>query len=140
MSQNKTTRNDGDVTAFLDAVTDPVRRADAHRVCELMTDVTQVPPAMWGTAIVGFGSYRYRYASGRTGESAAVGFSPRKASLTVYFPGGFDADADLLSKLGTHTTGKSCLYIKRLDDIDEQVLRDLVDRSFRAFDGTTVTT
>lgn len=139
MSQNKTTRNDGDVTVFLDAVTDPRRRADAHRARRLMADVTGASAAMWGTAIVGFGAYRYEYASGRSGESAAVGFSPRKANLTLYFPGGFDADAERLRELGPHTIGKSCLYIKRLDDIDEQVLRDLVDRSYRAFDGTMVT-
>jgi hypothetical protein len=140
VAEPKTQKNAANVADFLAAVADPGRRADAEAVTALMTEVTGATPTMWGTGIVGFGSYRYRYGSGREGEWPAVGLSPRKASLTVYLSAGFDGYDDLLARLGPHSTGRSCLYIKRLSDVDEGVLRELVAGGFRQLDGTTVTT
>ena len=139
MAEPKTTRTEASVADFLAAVSDPRRRADAQAVCALMTEVTGVEPAMWGSAIVGFGSYHYRYGSGHEGDWPAVGLSPRKQALTVYVPEGFDGYRELLDRLGPHSTGKSCLYIKRLSDVDEQALRGLVDGGFRRLNGTTLT-
>lgn len=129
MAELKTKPNDGDVDAFLASVTDEGKRADSQSLRALMAEVTGDPGAMWGSSIVGFGSYSYRYASGRTGEWFAVGFSPRKQNLTLYIMDGFDGYEELLGKLGKHSTGKSCLHLKRLDDVDTDVLRKLVEAS-----------
>ena len=139
MAAPKTVRNPGGVPGFLASVADPVRRADAESVCALMTEVTGERPAMWGTGIVGFGVYHYRYATGREGDWPAVGFSPRKQALTIYLSEGFDNHAGLLARLGPHSTGTSCLYVKRLADVDHAVLRELVAAGFRALNGTTLT-
>jgi hypothetical protein len=139
MAEPKTTRNDANVAEFLAAVPDSRRRDDAEAVCELMTEVTGVPPRMWGGSIVGFGTYHYRYASGREGDWPPVGLSPRKQSLTIYLSTGLDRYADRLDSLGPHTIGKSCLYVKRLADVDQAVLRDLVRDAFRELDGRIVT-
>jgi hypothetical protein len=138
MAEVKTTRTAADPAAFLAAVTDPQRRADAQAACALMAETTGAPPVMWGSSIVGFGRYRYRYATGREGDAPPVGLSPRKAALTLYLSTGFDGARDLLDRLGPHTTGRSCLYLKRLADVDETVLRDLVGAAFRDLDGRTV--
>jgi hypothetical protein len=138
MADAKTSRNQTSAAEFLAAVTDPRRRADAQAVCDLMADVTGARPTMWGSGIVGFGSYHYKYASGREGDWPVVGLSPRKQALTIYLTEGFDGYDELLQRLGPHTTGKSCLYIKRLSDVDEQTLRSLVERSFRRMNGRTV--
>ena len=140
VAEPKTQKSDASVADFLAAVADPKRRADAQAVTALMTEVTGASPTMWGTSIVGFGSYRYRYGSGREGDWPAVGLSPRKQALTIYVSTGFDGYADFLARLGPHSIGKSCLYIKRLSDVDEKVLGDLVAGGFRQLDGTTVTT
>ena len=125
-----------DVEAFLAAVPDERRRADARALCSLLSEVTGEPPVMWGTSIVGFGTYHYRYESGHEGDSALVGFSPRKANLVLYLVGGFaDRHPKLLEKRGPHTTGKGCLYLKSLADVDLDVLRQLVDRSTRIHRG-----
>jgi hypothetical protein len=125
-----------DVDAFIDAVPDEHRRSDARQLCELMRSVTGEPPVMWGPSIVGFGSYHYRYESGRTGDAPLAGFSPRKANLVVYLVGGFeDRYPKLLNKLGPHKSGKACLYLKRLGDVDAGVLRQLVERSMRVGRG-----
>ena len=129
MAALKTSRNDGDVGAFMASVPLERRRRDAEVVCELMAEVTGEEATMWGSSIVGFGSLRFRYADGRTSEWFIVGFSPRKQSLTLYLMDGFDHHAALLEQLGPHSTSKSCLYIKRLDAIDIDVLRQLVARS-----------
>ena len=129
MSEPKTVRNDGNVDEFLDAVENPRRREDARRVLELMREVTGEPPKMWGSSIVGFGSYRYKYASGREGDWMITGFSPRKQNLTVYIMPGFSEFADLLAKLGKHKTSKSCLYLNKLADVDLDVLAELVRES-----------
>ncbi len=121
-----------DVDAFLAAVPDEKRRADAYAMLELMRSVTGQPPLMWGPSIVGFGSYHYRYESGRTGDAPLAAFSPRKANLVVYLVGGFeDRYPKLLEQLGPHKTGKACLYLKRLTDVDLDVLRQLIERSMR---------
>ena len=134
----KTERNDADVAAFLATVTDPKRRADAEAACKLMAEVTGAEPAMWGSAIIGFGVYHYRYASAREGDWPAVGLSPRRQALTLYLSAGFDGHDDLLGRLGPHRTGKSCLYLKRLADVDQDVLRDLVGGAFRHLNGRTL--
>ena len=119
------------VRAFIDAVEDEQKRADSHTIAMIMEDITGAAPQMWGPSIVGFGSYHYRYASGREGDFMLTGFSPRKRALTLYIMAGFSAYDALLAKLGKHATGKSCLYIKRLADVDQAVLRELVERSVR---------
>jgi uncharacterized protein DUF1801 len=122
--------------AFIDAVADGARRADARRLCGLLAEWTGESPVMWGTSIVGFGHYRYRYDSGHEGEAALVGFSPRKSSLVVYLVGGVqDRYPKLLEQLGPHKVGKGCLYLKRLDDVDLEVLRVLVERTVRVHRG-----
>jgi hypothetical protein len=129
MSGPKTRPTDADVGAFLDAIPDERRRNDARAVCRLMQEVTGAGPVMWGTGIVGFGSVRLRYATGRELDWPATAFSPRKAATTVYLMDGFEERVDLLARLGPHTTGKSCLYLKRLADVDLEVLRALIAES-----------
>jgi hypothetical protein len=124
------------VAEFLAQVPDEQRREDAHRLCALMQEITGEPPAMWGTTIVGFGSYHYRYASGREGDSPLAGFSPRSQHLVIYLIGEFaDRYQAALARLGPHKTGKGCLYLKRLDDVDTGALRELIDRSVRVHKG-----
>ena len=125
-----------DVDVFLEAVPDEDRRADAHALLELMRSITGEPPVMWGPSIVGFGSYHYRYESGRTGDAPLAGFSPRKVNLVVYLVGGFaDRYPALLKQLGPHKAGKACLYLKRLGDVDLDVLGQLIERSMRVGGG-----
>ncbi|GAA0454927.1 hypothetical protein Ade02nite_03470 [Paractinoplanes deccanensis] len=119
-----------DVETFLATIDDERRQRDARLLVELMTEVTGEQPAMWGSAIVGFGARHYRYESGREGDVAAIGFSPRKAQTTLYLTGYMESYADLLERLGPHKTGKGCLYLKRVDQADQKVLRDIVARSF----------
>lgn len=129
MSQRKTSQNDADVNEFLDAVENPRRRSDARQLLDLMQAVTGEPPKMWGSSIVGFGSYHYRYASGREGDSLVVGFSPRKQNLAIYIMPGFSDYGEILSRLGKFRTGKSCLYVNKLDDVDLESLEELVRQS-----------
>ena len=129
MAELKTQANDASVADFLAAVEPPQRRADAQVVCDLMAEVTGEPPVMWGPAIVGFGRYTYRNASGKPVDWMLIGFSPRKANLTLYFTAGFDEHADLLARLGKHKTSVSCVYVNRLSDIDMNVLRELAAQS-----------
>jgi len=131
MAQNKTTVNDQSVDQFLNAVEDEKKRKDSFTILELMKQVTGLEPKMWGTSIVGFGSYHYKYASGREGDAILAGFSPRKQALTIYNMGGFKEDNPLLKKLGKHTIGKGCLYIKRLSDVDMPTLKSIVEESFK---------
>lgn len=129
MAELKTQKNESSVEAFLDSVVDERKRADSYAVLELMKEVTGDEPAMWGTSIIGFGSYRYKYASGREGEWFLTGFSPRKKNITLYIMSGFDEYETLLEDLGKHSAGKSCLYINKLDDVDQSTLRKLVEKS-----------
>src|SRR5690242_13535005 len=129
---NKTTANDGDVDAFLAGITDERRRQEAITLTELMREVTGQPAVLWGTAIVGFGTYHYRYETGREGDIPAVSFSPRKAQTTLYPLGPLEDYAEQLARLGPHTLGKGCLYVKRLDQADPDALREIIAQSYRA--------
>lgn len=123
---NKTRKTDASVTAFLAGVEHPTRRADAQRLDEIFREVTGWSPKMWGPSIVGYGGYHYKYDSGREGDMCATGFSPRKANLVVYILPGYTDFGDILADLGKHKLGKSCLYINKLADIDEAVLKRLI--------------
>lgn len=125
MAEIKTKPTETSVDAFLDAVPDPQRRADGKAVRAMMERITGEPARMWGPSIVGFGSYHYKYDSGHEGEMCRLGFSPRKAELVLYVLTQSGSQDALLARLGKHRTGKSCLYIRRLDDVDEQVLEEL---------------
>ncbi len=129
MAELKTKENDASVDEFIDAVSDETKRADARAVCALMAEATGEPARMWGASIVGFGHYHYRYASGREGDWFLVGFSPRARNLTLYVMPGFANYGELLERLGKHKTGKSCLYVNKLADVDEAALRELVFES-----------
>jgi hypothetical protein len=131
MADNKTTPNDLNVEQFLNGIEDERKRKDSFAILELMKQVTGLEPKMWGSSIIGFGSYHYKYASGREGDTILAGFSPRKQNLTLYGMGGFEQLDNLLGKLGKHTTGKGCLYIKRLDDVDLPTLKRLMEESFK---------
>ena len=131
MAEAKTQPTGESVAAFLDRVPDEERRADCHTLVKLMRAATGEDPVMWGTSIVGFGRYRYTYASGREGEWPIVGFAPRKNDLTLYIMPGFEPFAALMEKLGRHKTGKSCLYVKRLADVDGKVLAQLLGASVK---------
>ncbi len=139
MAELKTKRNQGDVKDFLNSVTNEKRREDSFAVLDLMKQVTGKKPEMWGDSIVGFGSYHYKYASGREGDWFLVGFSPRVQNLTLYIMAGFDEYETLLGKLGKHTTGKSCLYIKNLENVDMEVLKELVRQSVEHMEKTNPT-
>ena len=126
MVELKTRETDAGVDAFLDGVANDKRRQDARVVLDMMARITGWPPKMWGDSIVGFGSYRYRYASGHGGVSFITGFSPRKQALTVYIMQGFSRYDALMSRLGKYKIGKSCLYVNKLEDIDLAVLEELI--------------
>ena len=126
MADNKTRPTGASVTAFMAAISDRAMRADAKKVAAMMRRVTGKRARMWGPSIVGYGSYHYRYASGREGDFMITGFSPRKQALTLYIMPGFSRFDTLMSKLGKHRTGKSCLYIRRLADVDETVLEQII--------------
>lgn len=140
MAELKTQENDQCVGAFLDRIEDARRQEDCRRLLSIMQEATGATPRMWGDSIVGFGHYHYQYASGREGDWFLTGFSPRKQNLTLYIMAGFDRYHALLAQLGKHTTGKSCLYIKRLDDIDLPTLRTLVAESVAHMAATNPTT
>ena len=131
MAEPKTRKNNASVAAFLNAVDDKQKRADAKKVAAMMRDATGSRAKMWGTSIVGFGSYHYKYASGREGDWMLVGFSPRKQNLSLYIMPGFKSFDGLMAKLGKHKTGKSCLYINKLADVDEKVLNNLIVESVK---------
>lgn len=126
MTDLKTKLNDASVADFLNTVEDVQKRKDCLELVELMKEITGEDPKMWGDSIVGFGTYHYKYASGREGDWMQVGFAPRKQSLTLYIMSGFSRYEALMKDLGTFKTGKSCLYVKRLSDVDRAVLRELV--------------
>jgi hypothetical protein len=127
----KTKVNAASVEGFLNSVTDEQKRQDCFEILRLMKEVTKEAPKMWGSSIVGFGSYHYKGASGREGDWLLTGFSPRKQNLTLYIMGGFDLYKDLLKNLGKYKTGVGCLYIKKLDDVDKKVLKELVAESVK---------
>jgi hypothetical protein len=129
MAALKTTPNDRSVEAFLDSMDDEKKRQDSYRILELMKQVTGVEAQMWGDSIIGFGSYHYKYSSGHEGDWFLTGFSPRKQAITLYIMAGFDQYEALMSQIGRYKTGKACLYVKKLEDIDTQTLGELVKRS-----------
>jgi hypothetical protein len=129
MAELKTKLNEASAEAFLGKIEDEKKRKDAQAINALMQQVTGYEPKMWGDSIVGYGTYHYKYASGREGDWMLAGFSPRKQNLTLYIMSGFENYDALLAKLGKYTTGKACLYIKKLEDVDLTVLRELVKRS-----------
>jgi Domain of unknown function (DU1801) len=131
-SEVRTVPTEADVHGFVAGVADDVRRRDAETLLDLMRRATGQPPVMWGPSIIGFGSYHYVYATGREGDAAAVGFSPRKWSTTVYLADGADAYGDELARLGPHSVGRSCLYLKDLSTVDLGVLEEVVRRSYTA--------
>jgi hypothetical protein len=126
MAELKTKPQDTSVDAFLQSVSDERKRQDSYALLQLLQEITDESPRMWGDSIVGFGDYRYVYASGREGDWFVTGFSPRKQNLTLYVMGGFEPHAELLARLGKHKLGKGCLYINKLQDVDQTVLRDLM--------------
>ncbi|MBI3943579.1 MAG: DUF1801 domain-containing protein [Chloroflexi bacterium] len=129
MADLKTKPTDQQVTDFLNSVADEKRRRDCFTILELMENVTKTPPKMWGSSIVGFGSYHYKYASGHEGDAPRVGFSPRKEALTLYIMRGFEQYDALLQQLGKYKTGKACLYIKKIEEVDLPTLQELVRQS-----------
>jgi hypothetical protein len=124
----KTTATGANPIAFIDKVKSEVKRKDSHELVAMMRAITGAPPKMWGPSIVGFGTYRYTYASGHSGEICVTGFSPRSGALVVYLGPGIDNEK-LMAKLGKHKRGKGCLYINKLDDVDRGVLRKLIEHS-----------
>ena len=136
MAELKTKVNNASVDKFIKSVKDEQIREDCFKIVDIMQKATKAEPKIWGTSIVGFGDYHYKYASGREGDWFLVGFSPRKQNITLYFMSGFDEYENLLSKLGKYSTGKGCLYIKKLEDIDMKVLKELIDRSVKKMKAT----
>ncbi len=136
MAELKTKATKASVRAFLKAIPEKQRREDCLAIAALMEKVTKAPPRLWGTSIVGFGSYHYKYASGHEGDAPLTGFSPRKGTLTLYILAGFDQYEELLAGLGKFKTGKSCLYIKSLADVDQKALRKLITASVKHMKAT----
>ena len=131
MAGNKTKVTTASVASFLNDIADKQKRADAKKVAAIMRKATGCRAKMWGSSIVGYGKYHYKYASGREGDWALTGFSPRKRDLTVYIMPGFTPFETLMNRLGKYKTGKSCLYINKLADIDESVLEELISESVK---------
>lgn len=124
----KTKKNEASVEGFLNTIQDEEIRNDCFEVARMMKKATKKDPKMWGASIIGFGEHHYKYASGREGDTMQIGFSPRKQNITLYILSG--TGSPLLKKLGKYTTGKGCLYIKKLADVDKQVLQELINESF----------
>jgi hypothetical protein len=129
LAENKTKPTEASVKRYLSAIEDEARRKDCEALAKLMTRTTKQQPKMWGTSIVGFGTYRYKYESGREGEICQVGFSSRKGDISLYLGTSFPEREELLSRLGKHKMGKGCLYIRKLSEVDLEVLEQLIDGS-----------
>lgn len=125
MAKLKTVENDTSVRKFIDSVPEDQKRKDAFTILEMMKRATKLEPKMWGTSIIGFGSYHYKYDSGHEGDMCLMGFSPRKQSISLYLPGGHVAYTKELKQLGKYKTGAGCLYINKLSDVDENILEDI---------------
>jgi hypothetical protein len=138
MAETKTKPTTASVAAFLAAIPDVERRRDCRTVAKLMQKATGAKPVLWGASIVGFGTYRYRYESGREGEWPLIGFSPRKSDLTLYIMPGFSRYADLLARLGRHKTSVSCLYLRKLADVDLGVLESIIGKAVADMAGKRV--
>ena len=131
MKDNKTQPSQQSVISFIESVDSEQRKKDAHQLLSFMKDITQEKAVLWGPSLIGFGKYHYKCDSGREGDFFEVGFSPRKTALTIYIMSGFSKHDALMSKLGKYKTGKSCLYVKKLDDIDMDILRELIVESIK---------
>jgi hypothetical protein len=131
MSENKTKKTNASIKNFINSIKDENVKKDCNTIIKLMQSITKKEPKMWGSIIVGFGDYHYKYASGREGDFFLTGFSPRKQNLALYLMGGLENQKDKLKKLGKHKTGKSCLYIKSLNDIDKKVLKEMIVQSVK---------
>ena len=134
MAELKTKKTEASVEDFLNKIKDQDVRQDCFEIAKIMKQATRSDPKMWGSSIVGFGSRHLKYASGRELDWMVIGFSPRKANITLYLPGGVENQAALLKQLGKYTTGKGCLYIKKLKDVDTKVLKELVNDSVQTFE------
>lgn len=135
MAELKTKQTDASVKAFLDAVTDPQRKADCQAIIKLMKGITKAEPVLWGASIIGFGTFTYTYPSGRTADWFMLGFSPRKKDISLYVTPSLSGFGDLLTKLGPHKCGKACLYVQTLADVDAKVLKELLTRASKAKNG-----
>ena len=131
MAEQKTTPTGEDAHDMLNTIGDASKRQDCLALLAMMREITQVEPKVWAGSMVGFGDHHYKYASGREGDTFVVGFAPRKQALTLYVLSGFEGQEQLLEKLGRYTTGKGCLYVKRLADVDLPTLRQLIERSVK---------
>ncbi len=129
MAELKTKPTNVDVETFIDSIEDEQKRDDARTLMRIMTDVVGETPQMWGPSIVGFGTYHYVYPTGREGDWMLTGFSPRKQAMTLYIMSGFETQMKLMDKLGKYKTGKGCLYLKKLSDVDEDILKELIRNS-----------
>ena len=127
--EQKMKETDSSVIEFIDNVDHPKKREDAYKLLDIFSDVTGYPAKMWGPSIIGFGSYHYKYASGHEGDAPLAGFSPRKAKISLYFAPGEPEREAQLQRLGKHTTGKACVYVNKLDDIDVEVLKEMIKQS-----------
>ena len=128
-SENKTKATEQSVEAFLERVTPDQRREDAKALCAMMARISGEQPTLWGPTMIGFGNHHYRYDSGREGDIFMVGFAPRKPALVLYVHGGFPGWSELMAKLGKHSMSKACIYVKRLADLDQDVLETLIAQS-----------
>ena len=129
MAKNKTTENSASVTKFINTVTDETKRRDSFRIIEIIENLTGIKAKMWGPAIVGFGTFHYKYESGREGDSPFIAFSPRVNGITLYLDTSFPKREALLKKFGKHTTSKACIYIKKLEDINIDIFKEMVVKS-----------
>lgn len=129
MYEQKTKETDADVIEFIESVDHPKKKQDAYKLLELFEETSGYPAKMWGSSIIGFGSYHYVYASGHSGDAPLVGFSPRKAKISLYFATGDPDRGPLLARLGKHTSGKACVYINKTEDVDLDVLKELITQS-----------
>jgi Domain of unknown function (DU1801) len=136
MYELKTKENDNSVLEFIEAVDSPKKKEDAYKLLDIFTETTGYPAKMWGPSIIGFGSYHYKYASGHEGDAPLVGFSPRKAKISLYFATGDTEREKLLNDFGKHTTGKACVYINKIADIDVDVLKALIQQSIKFLQET----
>lgn len=133
MAENKTAANDKDVSEFIAAIEDKNKRSDADQLLLIMEEISGEKARMWGDSIIGFGDYHYKYDSGREGDMFVVGFSPRKQAMSLYLMAGFTKHPEIMARLGKYKTGKSCLYVKSLKDINEEALRSLIKSSVDHF-------
>ncbi|WP_010093646.1 DUF1801 domain-containing protein [Ornithinibacillus scapharcae] len=131
MYELKTKENESNVIEFIETVDSPKKKEDAYRLLDIFTETTGYPAKMWGTSIIGFGSYHYKYASGHEGDAPLVGFSPRKAKISLYFATGDPEREEILQNFGKYTTGKACVYINKIADIDVEVLKKMINQSIK---------